>query len=236
MTADVVAGRAPNARAASLDLARDGAQCFAGRLDGVVLSAVEHAFDAQEAKPGVRLYSDIEPLRALLRPVGALARDELGPEARPVRILLFNKRPGMNWALGLHQDRTIAVAERRDTDGFGPWSIKNGQPHVQPPQAIIDRMLTMRVHLDDTGEDAAPLLVLPGSHRLGRLSEADIAATADLANPVACLARRGDVWVYATAIVHGSDAFRAREGQRRVLQIDYSADNLPGGLEWALQL
>lgn len=103
-------------------------------------------------------------------------------------------------------------------------------------QVIIDRMLTMRVHLDDTGEDAAPLLVLPGSHRLGRLSETDIEAAAKASTPIACLARRGDVWVYATAIVHGSDAYRAREGQRRVLQIDYSADELPGGLEWALRV
>lgn len=239
MNAGFVADYASNVQSALLELRRDGAQCFAGRLDEEALGSIEHAFDAREARPGVRLYSDLEPLWALFgpsSPIVALAQEELGPAARPVRILLFNKRPNMNWALGLHQDRTIAVTKRRDTDGFGPWSVKNGQPHVQPPQAIIDRMLTIRLHLDNTHEDAAPLLVLPGSHRLGRLSEADIEAAAEANNPIACLARRGDVWVYATAIVHGSDAFRAREGQRRVLQVDYSADELPNGLEWALQL
>lgn len=158
----------------------------------------------------------------------------MGPASRPVRILLFNKHVEMNWALGLHQDRTIAVAARREVDGFGPWTVKAGQVHVQPPQGVIDRMLTLRIHLDDVGADSAPLLVLAGSHRFGRLSEAAIDAAAREKPPVACLARRGDVWIYATAIVHGSDAYRAAGGQRRVLQVDYAADDLPGGLAWAL--
>lgn len=142
----------------------------------------------------------------------------------------------MNWALGFHQDRTIAVNGRRDVEGFGTWSIKNGQLHVQPPHSIIDRMLTLRIYLDDTSAGAAPLLIVPGSHRLGRLSESCIEAIAAMRGSVACHARRGDIWVYATAIVHGSDAFQASYGQRRVLQVDYTAERLPGGLEWALHL
>lgn len=224
----------------SLDLARDGAQRFSGLLDEAALGLIERAFGGHDAqKPGLRLFSGLEALGGLLGPegaIGGLARAEQGPATRPVRVLLFNKRPGSNWALGLHQDRTIAVSERRDVDGFGPWSIKNGQPHVQPPQCIIERMLTLRIHLDDAGADGAPLLILPGSHRLGRLSEAGIKAAANKNGVVACLARRGDVWTYATAIVHGSEAFRASQGQRRVLQVDYCADSLPGGLDWALRL
>lgn len=189
------------------------------------------------ARPGSRVYSGLDRLRGLLSPdghVGRLAAAEQGPASRPVRVLLFNKRPGLNWALGPHQDRTIAVRRRVDTSGFGPWSIKEGQAHVQPPQAIIERMLTLRIHLDETGLQAAPLLVVPGSHKLGRLTDPAIQAAARATEPIACLAERGDVWMYATAIVHGSDAFRAPTGQRRVLQIDYAAEDLPGGLGWAL--
>ncbi|MFA5988198.1 MAG: hypothetical protein WC803_01150 [Sphingomonas sp.] len=46
------------------------------------------------------------------------------------------------------------------------------------------------------------------------------------------LARRGDVWAYATPIVHGSAAAKA-PSRRRVLQIDYSPDDLPAPLAWA---
>jgi len=48
---------------------------------------------------------------------------------------------------------------------------------------------------------------------------------------VACLAEKGDVWLYATPIVHASAA-AAGSGRRRVLQVDFSASALPGGLDW----
>ena len=97
-------------------------------------------------------------------------------------------------------------------------------------------MLTLRIHLDDVGAGAAPLLIIPGSHRLGRLSDADVEAVVHGSSPVACLAARGNVWAYATAIVHGSEAYGDPDGQRRVLQVDFSADDLPGDLDWALHL
>jgi len=43
--------------------------------------------------------------------------------------------------------------------------------------------------------------------------------------------RPGDVWLYATPILHASDA-AVEPLHRRVLQVDYAADWLPGGLEW----
>ena len=53
----------------------------------------------------------------------------------------------------------------------------------------------------------------------------------DRCGTVACLASRGDIWLYATPILHASDA-AANPRHRRVLQLDYSADDLPGDLEW----
>ncbi len=35
-------------------------------------------------------------------------------EMRPVRAILFDKTPGANWNLGYHQDRALALSERRD--------------------------------------------------------------------------------------------------------------------------
>jgi len=46
-----------------------------------------------------------------------------------------------------------------------------------------------------------------------------------------CLAERGDIWAYATPILHASDAAR-RPSARRVLHVDYSADELPPPLAW----
>ncbi|WP_440979825.1 phytanoyl-CoA dioxygenase family protein [Sphingomonas pseudosanguinis] len=155
----------------------------------------------------------------------------LGVDFRPVRAILFDKQDGANWALAWHQDRTIEVAERRDTDGFGPWTVKQGRVHVAPPVSLLERMRTVRFHLDPVDADNAPLLVSPGSHRLGLIPEAAIGDVVARLGEAMCLAGAGSVWFYHTLILHASARSRPRR-HRRVLQIDLSADALPGGLCW----
>jgi ectoine hydroxylase-related dioxygenase (phytanoyl-CoA dioxygenase family) len=77
----------------------------------------------------------------------------------------------------------------------------------------------------------APLLIAPGSHKLGRIAENDIRETVQRCGTLACLAEAGDVWLYATPILHASEAATAPI-HRRVLQVDFSLGRLPGGLEW----
>lgn len=182
---------------------------------------------------GTRIFGG-EITAAILAPEGSLQRiatEVLGSAARPVRAILFDKNADANWSAGWHQDRTIAVLERRETEGYGPWSVKGSAIHVEPPFDILCTMITMRAHLDDCDADNAPLLIAPGSHRLGRIPIADIDAAAERLGIACCLARSGDVWVYATAIIHASErAHRPR--RRRVLQVDFSASALPGGLAW----
>src|SRR5262249_15240360 len=150
---------------------------------------------------------------------------------KPVRAILFDKNPGRNWRLGWHQDRTIAVRHREEVDGYGPWSMKSGLLHVAPPFELLAEMLTLRVHLDDVDLDNAPLQIAPGSHRYGRIAEHDVRRVVEECGTFACLAEAGDIWQYATPILHASDAATTPR-QRRVLQVDYCSRDLPGGLHW----
>ncbi|WP_083989159.1 phytanoyl-CoA dioxygenase family protein [Paraurantiacibacter namhicola] len=150
---------------------------------------------------------------------------------RPVRAVLFDKSANTNWALGWHQDRTINVEEQRPVEGFGPWSRKAGVLHVEPPFEIIERMLTLRIHFDDTPKANAPLVVACGSHRLGKIASGHANVVAEACPAIECVASRGDVWLYATSILHSSKR-ASRPDRRRVLQVDFSADKLPGGLKW----
>jgi hypothetical protein len=184
-------------------------------------------------RAGIRLRG-IEPLRALLAApgsVGALAASMMGPACKPVRAILFDKTPRTNWALGWHQDRTIAVELRVDTPRFGPWTVKSGIPHVAPPIEILNGMLTLRVHLDEVVASNAPLLIARGSHRLGLIPEATIPDVVRRCGTMACHAEMGDIWVYSTPILHASDAATLPH-HRRVLQVDYAIGDLPGGLRW----
>ena len=92
-------------------------------------------------------------------------------------------------------------------------------------------MITVRVHLDSVSADNAPLLIVPGSHRVGKIVDSEIDSIVEQSKSFACMAEVGDVWLYRTALLHASDR-STTGGRRRVLQVDFSADELPGGLEW----
>jgi hypothetical protein len=70
-----------------------------------------------DASPEVRELANSDAVRELVEPV-------LGAHFFPVRGILFDKIPDANWKVPWHQDVTIAVQERVDADGFGPWSVK----------------------------------------------------------------------------------------------------------------
>jgi hypothetical protein len=207
------------------------------RLDRAALSILPELDAIAERQPveraGIRLH-DIAGLRELLENdgvLGRLAATRLGADCRPVRAILFDKTERTNWALGWHQDRTIVVRERQDLPSFGPWTVKAGMIHVEPPSALLDAMLTMRVHLDDVPAGNAPLLIAPGSHRLGRIPENEVESVVSRLGSATCLAARGDVWLYATPILHASAA-STQPARRRVLQVDFSANDLPAPLAW----
>lgn len=217
-----------------LQLGLDGAERISGALDRRALKALEDVLaDQPRDVAGVRLFA-VEGLRRFLDaggPIGAIAARALDRSPQPVRAILFDKTPTANWSLAWHQDRVIAVRERVEVEDFGPWSRKHGALHVAPPFEVLRSMITLRVHIDPVPSTNAPLLIAPGSHRLGRIPEIDIPAAVARCGVATCLADPGDVWAYATPILHASE--RATEPtHRRVLQVDYAVGELPGGLAW----
>jgi len=217
-----------------MDIERDGAEHFGNALSSEELRLILQLADRYcDMGAGARITSD-DTLSQILAPSGTMHRiatSRLGADARPVRAILFDKRSGMNWALGWHQDRTIAVRERSDAPSFGPWSKKSGLDHVEPPFEYIAGMLTLRAHLDACGPDNAPLKIVPGSHRLRRVPVDEIEAVVAEREAVSCLAGSGDVWAYGTGILHASDA-SLNPTHRRVLHVDYASASLPSGLNW----
>ncbi len=223
-------------------VAQDGFAIVPGVLDDADCDRLLAALDDVEGA-GVRRRGSVYAIRNLLQAVpevGARARSAalhelvtpiLGPDAFPVRGILFDKTPDANWNVVWHQDLSIAVRERRETSGFGPWSDKAGVPHVQPPAALLARMLAVRLHLDPCGEENGPLRVLPGSHRAGRLSPSEIGGWRARVPEVLCPVPRGGALLMHPLLLHASSGARTR-GHRRVVHIEYAAEGLPGGLAW----
>jgi hypothetical protein len=216
----------------NLQLKQHGAELHSGLCTIKAVCELEQMLPPNAGSAGIRIFGN----RALAEwldgsPISSALRSKIDRRVRPVRLILFDKTEESNWALGWHQDRTIAVHRRAEHPDLDHWTIKSGVTHVEPPFSIIENMVTARVHIDAVTAANSPLLIAPGSHRLGRIKEAEIDAIVERCGSVACLAKRGDVWLYRTAILHASEKSRSRD-RRRVLQVDFSSAHLPGGLEW----
>jgi hypothetical protein len=214
--------------------AEEGAWRMRAALDPSDLRGLDDAIaNLPPDQAGIRLYG-IAALRPYLSSPGAIwkvAASVLGEATRPVRAILFDKTPSTNWGLAWHQDRTIVVTRRLEVEGFGPWTVKSGLLHVAPPFDLLAGMVTLRVHLDAVPETNAPLLIAPGSHRLGQIAEGEVPSVVKRCGIATCLAEAGDIWLYSTPILHCSEAAR-EPAHRRVLQVDFAAGDLPGGLIW----
>jgi hypothetical protein len=162
----------------------------------------------------------------------ALVRPHLPEAPLPVRAIFFDKSPEANWPVAWHQDLTLAVRTRVEVPGFGPWSVKEGVPHVQPPVELLERMLAVRLHLDDADEQNGALRVIPGSHRLGRLSATGIQEMRGRSSGVVCSVRAGDALLMRPLLLHASSRSRLPR-HRRVLHIEYAGFPLPDGLQWS---
>jgi hypothetical protein len=177
------------------------------------------------AAPLVRALSSSSELKALVEPV-------LGSNAHAVRGILFDKTPGANWKVAWHQDLSIAVKEKVDAPGFGPWSMKAGVVHVQPPVDILQNMLTVRLHLDDCGTENGPLQVLPGSHLKGLAFTKDAGNWRERITTFSCNVRAGDVTLMRPLLLHASSPATLPR-HRRVIHLEYAAANLlPAGMQW----
>lgn len=215
-------------------LDRDGAVLAPALLSEAEVETLRALADEAVGKrPGARLrgHAALAEVLSPEGPVGALAARLTSAAARPVRAVMFDKTPEANWIVAWHQDRVIPVRERREVEGFGPWSTKDGVLHVAPLFEVLARMLTVRVHLDPVDTGNAPLRVALGSHRLGRVPAEEAAREAEALPQHVCLAQAGDVWAYCTPILHASDRADPPR-RRRVLQVDYADFDLPGGLKW----
>jgi hypothetical protein len=184
---------------------------------------------------GIRNLLDFPEMRALAESsaIRGVVDQVLGPAARPVRGILFDKTSDANWKVPWHQDVTIAVAERVEAEGYGPWSSKAGVLHVQPPAEALERMVSVRLHLDDCPAENGALKVIAGSHRWGKIPEARIASVVAEGREVIAEVKAGGVLLMRPLLVHSSSA-AVRPGHRRVVHFDYAAGELADGLRWAV--
>jgi ectoine hydroxylase-related dioxygenase (phytanoyl-CoA dioxygenase family) len=221
-------------------IALDGFATYEGVLDAArttdLIGVVQSRLIQKSGRGGVRNLLDIPEVRELVGSeiVRKLVAPVFGEGYFSVRGILFDKNHAANWKVPWHQDVTIAVKKRANSAGYGPWSVKSGVTHVQPPTEVLAGMLSVRLHLDDCPSENGALRVIPRSHLEGKLGEARIDKVISASDPVTCELAAGGALVMRPLLIHASSA-ATKPGHRRVLHFDFAAEEEPPGglLQWA---
>jgi ectoine hydroxylase-related dioxygenase (phytanoyl-CoA dioxygenase family) len=150
-----------------------------------------------------------------------LAQEILGGEALPFRATFFDKSPHTNWLVVWHQDTALPLRDRRETPGWGPWSIKEGIAYAHAPASALGRVVALRIHLDNCTNQNGPLRVLPGTHTRGVLSDDAIEQFVAQIAPVDCVVPQGGVLAMRPLLVHASSKSHSKTS-RRILHIEYA--------------
>ncbi len=180
--------------------------------------------DLLNLSPKIRKFSESETVREI-------AKKFFGRTTKIVRAIYFDKTPNANWKVPWHQDLTIAVKRKRETEGFTAWTQKAGIQHVQPPVEILEKMLTLRFHLDDADESNGALKIIPKTHKSGRLSAEEIKIARKANETVLCSVKKGDCLIMRPLLLHSSSA-GLNPQHRRVIHFELAAEDLPNGLTW----
>ena len=192
---------------------------------------LEHA-SIKRSRAGVRHLLRVSAIDSLARDsrLVELAADILGGVPRPFGATLFDKSANANWLVSWHQDTALPMAEKVETPGWGPWSEKDGVTYAHAPAAALERVVALRLHLDDSTADNGPLRVLPETHTLGVLSDDAVFSQARQREVLHCAVARGGVLAMRPLLIHASSKVASNE-PRRVIHIEYAAAvELPPGL------
>ena len=163
-----------------------------------------------------------------------IARQFVGSGATPFRATLFDKSPDANWLVAWHQDTALPLRRQFASDEWGAWSTKAGVLYAHAPAWALERVVALRVSLDDSLKDNGPLRVLPDTHRLGVLTDEQIALLAHTNSPLDCTSSSGGVVAMRPLTVHASSKATS-DRPRRVIHVEYAAAvNLGIGIELAI--
>ena len=199
-------------------------------LDRVQLSTI------RRSRAGIRhLMSDPDVAALAHDPrLLTIGRQVLGNDVVPFRATLFDKSQDANWLVVWHQDTALPLRSKKDISGWGPWSVKEGINYAHAPTHALDRVVALRLHLDDSTFENGPLRVIPETHKLGVLTDDEVFQLSNDRVAVDCCAARGAVLAMRPLLIHSSSKSQT-ERPRRVLHIEYAASTVMGdGLELAV--
>ncbi len=161
----------------------------------------------------------------------SLIKQVLGDSSFPINAFVLDKTQDNNWGLDWHQDLKIAFKNKIETAGYSDWTIESGIFHAIPPKEVLEKRLSVRIHLDDCSIDNGALLVAPKSHKYGIIQSKKEIEMIISGGTFYVEIEKGGIMIFTPLLLHKSP-YSTNNKKRRVLQVDYVGMKLSNGLEW----
>lgn len=161
----------------------------------------------------------------------SLVAQVLGENSFPINAFVLDKTQDSNWALDWHQDLKIAVKNKVDTLGYSKWTLESGIFHAIAPKEVLEKKLSVRIHLDPCFISNGAIIVAPKSHKNGIIQSKTEIEKIISNETVHCEIEKGGVMFLTPLLLHKSP-YSMTDKKRRILQIDYVGIKLSNGLEW----
>jgi hypothetical protein len=197
------------------------------RIDSVVPPAfIEGVFAGFALVPGRSGRRDVLDHPAVQEVINSHLLQTLPSGFFPIGATLFWKHPERNWRVTWHQDTSVPAQ-----DPALKTHLKNGIPHIQPGADVLSELVAARVHFDPSGPETGGLSVVPASHLLGVIAEAQIEEVVKARGVVTPDCGAGSVFLMKPLLLHSSASSR-KPTHRRVLHVVFAAPSLRG-FPWA---
>ncbi len=145
------------------------------------------------------------------------------------KAIYFNKPKSSNWFVAYHQDLSISVNQKHEIDGYSQWTFKKGQHGVIPPIKVLESIITVRIHLDDTNNKNGALKVIPKSHLNGIIRPESL--DNEIQTETICNVKKGGIMLMTPLLLHASDR-TINDNQRRVIHLEFSNQELAKPIQW----
>jgi hypothetical protein len=164
------------------------------------------------------------PMQSVMHKLGALL-----PDMAILRAVAFRKDADANWFVPPHQDRSIPVPSAALLPGFSNLTRKDGGWQAEAPVAVLQAMRNCRIFIDRATVDDGPLEVIAGSHRRGRIEQAEVPTITGRNAWHPLTGDTGDIVLLSPLLLHRSRRAAEPSG-RRVLQIECIPSEIAGSL------
>ena len=208
----------------------------------LIISEIEKITEIENIKSTFRKSEDLFAIRQFHKEIPEslkyifnqnlkdIIKENFGENYFITKSIYFDKPEKSNWFVAYHQDLTISVDRKVETENFENWTIKQNQFAVQPPKKILEQNFTIRIHIDKTTKENGALKVLNKSHKNGIIRTESLIVENEI--ETICEVDKGGIMIMKPLLFHASNKTTNNE-RRRVIHIEFSNQKLPKELEWS---